>query len=164
MRNILIENAPIKAEALYDLIHREYGYDIRIVPSYLSHLSEYYYRGMYSLGHKEMSEERMEQFKEVLPEDFYTFDELKKIYCETFENADKDEVNSFNLKRMGFIVNSKYVVQHYASASKYIEAMLSELYGIEKSAGDRRIRAESVYQLQKAGARRTDKGNGQRLL
>jgi hypothetical protein len=125
MRNILIENAPIKADALYDLIHREYGYDIRIVPSYLSHLSEYYYRGMYSLGHKEMSEERMAQFGSVLTEDFYTFDELKKIYCATFEGADKDEVNSFNLKRMGFVVNSKYAVQHYSSAMKYIEAILT---------------------------------------
>ena len=124
--DLMVENAPISNKELCELISKEYGYDERVIPFYISHLSEYYHQGMYSVGHKEMSKERMEQFASVLEEDFYTFEELRQIYCDTFPYANKNDINSYNLKRMGFLVNSNYVVRNYPSAAKFFEERLTE--------------------------------------
>ena len=123
---LMVDNAPISSKDLCELIHREYGYDRRMIPSYLSRLSEYQHQGIYSIDHKEMNKERMGQFNSVLDEDFYTFEELRRIYCDMFEGADKNDINSYNLKRMGFLVNSNYVVRNYPSAYKFFEARLTE--------------------------------------
>ena len=124
--NMMVENAPIRTEDLYELIHKEYGYDLRQIPFYTAHLAQYSHKGIYSIGQREMSEERLRAFQSVLREDFYTFDELKTIYLDIFEDADQEEINTLNLKRMGFTVNSKYVIQNYSSAVKYIETRLTE--------------------------------------
>jgi hypothetical protein len=123
---LMLTNAPVSSKDLHELIHSEYGYDWRQIPAYLSHLSEYLHQGVYSVGHMEMSEERMTKFTSALNGNFYTFEELKNIYCGMFHEADKNEVNSFNLKRMGFVVNSNYVVKNYPSAYKYFVECLTE--------------------------------------
>ena len=124
--DIMVENAPISRDDLFELIHKEFGYEIKQIFSYAQHLAPYYHQGMYIIDQKEMSKERMAHFRLALTEDFYTFDELKCIYRKLFIDADIEEINSYNLKRMGFVVNSKYVVQNYDSAAKYIETKLTE--------------------------------------
>ncbi|MGN0687801.1 MAG: hypothetical protein ACI4KA_06840 [Oscillospiraceae bacterium] len=120
------ENAPISMNELCELIHKEYGYDLKMIPLYLQHLMIYYSDGKFRIDHKEMGEERKTALKEALTDDCYFFDEIREIYRRMFPYADTDEVNSFNLKKMDFIVNSKYVIQHFASADEFFTNLLSQ--------------------------------------
>lgn len=97
-----------------------------MIPNYIQHIVEYYHEGMFTIDQKEMSFERRIAFKRAFTEDFYYLDELREQYLIKFSDADVEEINSYNLKQMGFVVNSKYVIQHYPSADEFIRAKLLE--------------------------------------
>lgn len=125
MYSIMAENAPISMNELCDIIHKEYGYDLKMIPNYLLHLMDYCHDGMFRIDHKQMSEERKAALSAALTEEFYFFDEIREIYARLFPNADLDEVNSYNLKKMGYLVNTKYIIQHFNSAESYFADLLS---------------------------------------
>lgn len=125
MYSVMAENAPISMNELCELIHKEYGYDLKMIPNYLQHLMDYFHDGMFRIDHKKMSEERKTALSAILTEDCYFFDEIREIYAGLFPNADLDEVNSYNLKKMGFVVNGKYVIQHFGSAESYFTDLLN---------------------------------------
>lgn len=123
---IMMNNSPISSDDLIDLIHREYGYDKdTILGTYLRHLNMYYHQGEYRADHKEMSDGNMQALKQVLQDDFYYIDDIRRIYSRTVQGADSEEINSYNLKKMGFIVLSKYVVQNHDSLEAYCEHILT---------------------------------------
>lgn len=124
--DILIDNAPISITDLCTLIHDEYGYDPAVIQgTYLQAFTEYYHQGIYSINQKAMSAEHKAALKEKLTEDFYYIDEIRKIYRGLFPGADLEEVNPYNLKTMGFIVLSRYVVQNHASLEAFCEDILT---------------------------------------
>lgn len=125
MYSIMAENAPISSSELCKLIHKEYGYDLQMIPNYLLHLQDYYHNGMFRIDHKQMDDERRIALGEELEGDFYFLDEIREIYAEKFPDADLDDINSFNLKKMGFVVNSNYVIQHHSSAEDYFADLLN---------------------------------------
>lgn len=127
MYEIMAENSPISLNDLCAVIHKEYGYDMKIIPNYLIPIMDYCSSGIFRKDHKKMSEENMNALSTALTDDFYFFDEVKDVYRKLFPYADIEEVNSFNLKQMGFLVNSNYVVQHFNSA----EAYFADLFGRE---------------------------------
>lgn len=124
---ILVDNSPISAIDLANIIQQEYGYDPAVIlTTYLQPFTDYYYQGVYKVEQKIMPEERQAALKAVLVEDFYYIDEVKKIYFKEVPNADIEEINAFNLKKMGFLVLSKYVVQNHPSLEAYIEHILTK--------------------------------------
>lgn len=125
MYDIMAENAPISLNDLCSVIHKEYGYDMKMIPNYLAPVMKYCSSGVFRIDHKKMSAENMNALSTALTDDFYFLDEVKDVYGKLFPYADIEEVNSFNLKQMGFLVNSKYVVQHFNSA----EAYFADLFG-----------------------------------
>ena len=125
MFDMMVDNAPISMNDLCELIHREYGYDMKMIPNYLQHIMVYYHDGMFTIDQKEMSFERRMAFKKAFTEDFYYIDELREQYLTKFPDADAEEINSYNLKQMGFVVNSKYVIQHFDSAEDYFTYLLT---------------------------------------
>lgn len=123
---LLIDNAPISAVDLCSLVHEEYGYDSGVVmANYLKPFAAYYHQGIYSIDQKVMSAEKRKALQAVLTGDFYYIDEIRKQYAKLFPNADLGEINPYNLKNMGFIVLSRYVVQHYPSLEAYCEDILT---------------------------------------
>lgn len=124
--DLLINNAPISQTDFVNLIHREYGYDPgTILGFYLTPLSVYYHQGMYIVDQKAMSLSSMRQLQEVLTDDFYYIDEIKRIYTTIIPGADPEEINPYNLKMMGMLVLSRYVVQHHASLEAYCRKLLT---------------------------------------
>ena len=120
--DLLVANAPISLNDLVELIHGEYGYDHALIQStYLQPLSKYYYQGIYALEQKIMSSEKRSILKAKLTDDFYYIDDLRKIYKELIPEADEEEINAYNLKEMGFIVLSNYVIQNHSSLDAYCE-------------------------------------------
>ena len=124
--DILIDNAPISAAELCTLIHDEYGYDPMVIQAnYLQNFAEYYHQGTYTIDQKAMPPERKAVLQAELTEDFYYIDEVRKTYRRLFTDADMEEINPYNLKLMGFIVLSRYVVQNHASLEAFCEDILT---------------------------------------
>ena len=126
VRTALFENAPVSIEKLAVILSNEYGIkEETIRANWFSCITEYYHQGVYSVDYIPMPEQHLQALKAVLTEDFYTIEEIKRIYTELIQGADRSLVSSFNLKRMGFVVNSTYVIQHYSSAEDYFTYLLT---------------------------------------
>ena len=124
--DILIDMAPVRAQDLCERISEEYGYDPSVIlGNYLQPFSIYYHDGIYSIDHKVMPAGRAEALHRMLPDDFYYIDEIRKTYASMFPDSDPEEINPYNLKSMGFIVLSRYVLQHYPSLEAYCEDLLT---------------------------------------
>ena len=124
---VIKNNAPINSTDLCEIIKREYGYDVGVTMSvYLRPFSKYYHQGVYSVEHKVMSAEKLELLQQALVEDFYFIDEIKSKYLELFQDGDVDEINSYNLKIMGFNIYSAYVIKKHLSADEFFEYILTK--------------------------------------
>lgn len=123
---ILKETAPVTMPELAEAVSNEYGYDpATVAGTYLQALNVYYHQGLYTVDQKVMSEDNQERLKQVLTEDFYFFNEIVALYKKNIPDADVEDINPFNLKKMGFVVLSRYAVQHYSSLESYCEHLLT---------------------------------------
>ena len=125
--SLMLDNAPISIDKLCELIHAEYGYDAATIKgSYLDALMPYYHQGVFSDEDRIMAQERLDALKAALPEDFYFTDEVRARYLGLFPDADSKEINPFNLKRMGFSVFSRYILQGHSSLEAYFRWLLTK--------------------------------------
>lgn len=119
--------SPISQKDLIDYIYLEYGFEKRTVASRLSVISKYYHNGIYNIDYKRMPENRLQIMKDNLNEPFYYFDEVKDKYSLLFAYADRDEINPYTLKKMGFHVLSKYILsEKYESLREYFIDLLTK--------------------------------------
>ena len=126
IRKLLLEHAPISAGDFLDLIYQEFGYKPgAFAANYLPSFSVYLNHGVYDIKQKAMPAENMQKLKDALQDDFYYLDEIRERYAELVPDADLSEINSYNLKRMGFQVLSRYVLQHYDSLEAYFRDLLT---------------------------------------
>lgn len=126
MLDILVANAPISLQDLCRLVEQEYGYEFAtIVQTLLPPLRSYYHEGMYTIDQVVMPTGRREALQKLLTESFYYLDEIRAIFRKNFADADPEEINPYNLKSMGFIVLSRYVIQHYPSLEAYCKELLT---------------------------------------
>lgn len=119
--------SPISQKDLIDYIYLEYGFEKRTVASRLSVISKYYHNGIYNIDYKRMPASRIQIMKDNLNEPFYYFEEVKDKYSILFANADRDEINPYTLKKMGFHVLSKYILSdRYESLHEYFIDLLTK--------------------------------------
>lgn len=121
----LFEYAPISKEMLAKAISEEYGYQPAQVMIWFICIKEYFRDGLFSVDYQPLPDEHMALLKEELTDDFYYIHEIKSIYNCLVPGADEELISSFNLTRMGFLVNSNYVIQNFDSAAKYFEHLLT---------------------------------------
>lgn len=127
MLDVLLEHAPIKQADYLDLICKEYGYDRKYVAAhYLPMFAKYLHEGVYSLDQKVMSTENRNLFRQALTEDFYYFDELRSVFKKILPDADIETVNPYNLKMMGGLVISNYVIFNHSTTEGYISELLKQ--------------------------------------
>ena len=127
IEEMLIENAPIEVNAFADLIHEEFGYDqATIIGTYLRGVYKYLSNGIYTVDHKTMDPANMSLLQKALTDDFYYISEVKEIYRNIIPNGDVEDVNSYNLRTMGFTVLSNYILQHYSSFEAYLVHVLTD--------------------------------------
>lgn len=118
--------APISAEDLADAISEAYGFKQDYIMGFFGCIDLYDKDGIYSVDHKAMTDAQLQIFIENLPEDFYYLEEIKCKFMQLFPDEDMELVNAFNLKRMGFVINSTYAVKNYHSASEYFHTLLTQ--------------------------------------
>ena len=126
-RELLYENAPIRVGDLAELIHQEFGFEPGgVMANYFREFSESNHMGVLIVQQLEMPEIRRNRMKAVLTKDFYFYDEIRRIYLKLFPDANPDEINPMNIKRMGLLPLSHYALQHYDSLSEYFEHLLTK--------------------------------------
>lgn len=124
---LMSSNAPITQEDLVELLYNEYGYDKgTIVGTIISCIDTYYHQGVYRVDQEKMSDERMAMLSNSLTEDFYFTNEIKDIYLNLFPDAKPEEINPYNLKRMGFMVYSRCALRNQPSLEAYFHTLFTE--------------------------------------
>ncbi|MCR5137754.1 MAG: hypothetical protein K6C12_11830 [Oscillospiraceae bacterium] len=126
MWELIVENAPIRVTELAEIVSDMYGFEPGITTgTYLKPFSAYLHQGVYTVDQKPMATEHRMQLQAALTEDFYYLDEIRRIYAGLYPEADLNEINTYNLKQMGFTVLSRYAFQHYPSLDAYYRDILT---------------------------------------
>ncbi len=127
VRSLLFSLAPISIDDLAQVMYDEYGIKPATVKSnWFSAISDYYIDGMYVTTSEPLPQEHYDTLKKLLTDDFYYISEIQDIYRNTFPNAYISLISPYNLKKLGFTVNSTYVISdRYSSARKYFTHILS---------------------------------------
>lgn len=125
---LLLELAPISREDLAEVFEKKYGHRRDTVSGYFSNvIDEYYYDGMYRVDETPLSQEEFFALKENLKEDFYFLNDIKQLYLRLFPKGDLQKINAYNIKQLGFKVNSSYAFSNtYASADAFFRNLLTQ--------------------------------------
>ena len=121
----LFELSPISTDDLTDEISNELGYLVdTIKANWFNNIKEYYHNGVYETDVISLPDSHFEILVNNLEADFHYIKDIKKLYENLIENADISLISSYNLKKMGFICNSGYVIKNYSSAEAYFRSIL----------------------------------------
>ncbi len=125
--DLMIELAPIGREDLAKAFEEKYGHRQDTMLGYFSKaIDDYYDNGIYCVDVVPFSSDELKLMKELLSEEFYFLDEIKDIYLKNSPNADSKKVNTYNLKSLGFKVNSSYAfVNSYQSSETFFNNLLT---------------------------------------
>ena len=124
---LMIELSPVKREKLAETFEERYGHRRETMTGYFSKvIDEYFYNGIYRVAETPLSREEFSKLKLNLMEEFYFIDDVKKIYLNLFPNGDVKKVNAYNIKQLGFKVNSNYLFSNqYTSADAFFRNLLT---------------------------------------
>lgn len=125
--SLLLQYAPVTAEDLANHYEDVYGVKAATVMSnYLQGIERYYYQGVYSVDFAALPDTQFNRMKTILERDFYTIQEVKRLYKREFPDYDGSLINSYTLKMLDFRVYSSYVVKNiFASAFDYFRSLLT---------------------------------------
>ena len=121
--DLIIRNAPLTQDELAALIYDEYGFESGAIP--WGKISKFKSGNVYRYESKIMPGHRRDVLKSVLKDDLYLLEEIRSIYSNLFPEGDPEEINSYNLKSMGFAVYPKYAIQHFTTADAYFQDLLT---------------------------------------
>lgn len=128
---LLKQYAPITADEFAEIYEASYGVrKTTVLANYLKDFSIFLHGNTYSLEVTDIPQAHLDRLKNVLDKDFYSVEDVKRIYLREFPNADTSLITSYVLKLLGFRVypaSSGYVVKNtYDSAASYFNALLTQ--------------------------------------
>lgn len=125
--SLLLQYSPITADDLAIHYEEEYGVKAKTVRGkYLQALDHYFYHGVYSVDYADLTAIQFNRMKTILDCDFYTIQEIKRLYNREFPNSNESLINPYTLKTLDFRVYSGYVVKNiYPTAVDYFRYLLT---------------------------------------
>ena len=126
--SLLLQYAPVSSETFGALYEELYGAKAATVNAgYMKNFDKYFFNGIYSINVQDLSENEYFVLSKVLNDDYYTMQDVQRIYLREFPEADKACINSYTLKKLGFRVYFGYVIRNtYARAVEYFNKILTE--------------------------------------
>ena len=125
--SLLLQYAPISGDAFAE--HYEDAYGVKaatVLANYMSAFDDYYYDGIYSIDSAALPVIQFNHMKAILNLEFYTIQDVKRLYKREFPHSDESLINPYTLKTLDFRVYSGYVVRNtYASAADYFRSLLT---------------------------------------
>ena len=125
---LLLQYAPVSSETFGALYEELYGAKAATVNAgYMKNFDKYFFNGIYSINMQNLSENEYDVLSRVLNEDYYTIQDVQRIYLREFPGSDTTYINSYTLKKLGFRVYFGYIIRNtYASATDYFNKILTE--------------------------------------
>lgn len=125
---LLLSLSPISNDDLAKEYESEYGVVAStVLANYVKKFDEYLYNGMYKINFPTLPNDIAQKFKQILVNDFYLLSDIRTVYKNEFPNYDKNLLNPFSLKALGFKVYSNYAVSDkFSSASGYFTELLTK--------------------------------------
>lgn len=125
--DLLLKYAPITNIDLATAYEEEYGVRTEtVLANLLKNFDEYFYNGVYSIDAVPLPSKQLDLMKQVLDQDFYMIDEVKRIYLREFSGCDVKLINPYTLKSMDFKVYAGYVIKNkYSSAVEFFRYILT---------------------------------------
>lgn len=97
-----------------------------VLANYMEAFDVYYYDGVYSVDFAALPAIQFNRMKVILDRDFYTIQEVKRLYKREFPHSDESLINPYTLKTLDFRVYSGYIVKNtYPSAADYFRSLLT---------------------------------------
>ena len=127
VRSLLLQYAPVSAERFGALYEETYGVKAAtVIGGFMKNFDKYFFDGVYSIDAQDLPEDEFQRLKDVLLDEYYTIQDVQRIYLREFPGADISLINPYTLKTLGFRVYSGYVVRNsYASAVDYFNQLLT---------------------------------------
>ena len=144
---LLLQYAPVSAERFGELYEDTYGVKaLTILGGYMKNFDKYFFDGVYSIDTPDLPDNESNRLRDVLSEEYYTIQDVQRIYLREFPGADSSRINSYTLKTLGFRVYSGYVVRNsFASAVDYFNHLLTSQDVVDMREYPRSIQSISAY-------------------
>ena len=126
IKDYMLRLAPISVEKLAEAISEDYGFKPEMIINHFSCIDEYYKDGIYTVDFEAMTEEQLQLLSDNLTDDFYYLKEIEDKFSELFPDSNTSLANSFNIKKMGFIVHSTYAIKNHRSAAEYFGKLFTQ--------------------------------------
>jgi DNA-directed RNA polymerase, alpha subunit/40 kD subunit len=125
--DLLLKYAPVSNIDLATAYEEEYGVRTEtVLANLLKSFDDYFYNGAYTIDAIPLPSNQLELMKQVLNQDFYMIDEVKRIYLREFSDGDAKLINPYTLKTMDFKVYAGYVIKNkYSSAVEFFRHILT---------------------------------------
>ncbi|MDF2605824.1 MAG: polymerase, alpha subunit domain protein [Bacillales bacterium] len=126
--DLLLTLAPISNNDFAKEYEKEYGVSANtVLANYMTNFDPYFYNGVYKIDFPALPSIIADKLKLSLTEDFYTLSMVREIYQKGFPQSDKNLLNPFSLKSIGFKVYSNYAIRdNYSSATEYFNMLLTK--------------------------------------
>lgn len=124
--DLLLQCAPVSALDFAQAYENRYGVkSATALSNYFHCIDPYLINGIYTIDQECLPMEQHDRMKEVLTEDFYTLSDIQRLYQREFPNETR-KLNSYNIKTLGFSINSTYVISNrFSNAAAYIRHILT---------------------------------------
>ena len=150
--DLLLQCAPISIYDFADEYEKKYGVKAATAMGNLFHsIDTYLINGVYTIDQESLPLEQHNHMQEVLTEDFYTLEDMQRIYEREFPEEKGHILNAYNIKCLGFLINSTYAVStKYSNAAVYIRHLLTDDDVVDASDFPRSLTILQAYQSELA--------------
>lgn len=147
VEEFLFRVAPIEIYQFGAAYEEEYGIKAEtVLANFVQYIDKYYHNLMFTVNQKEMSSIEYAELQNLLVEDFYFIDDIKKKYQAAFPDGDSTKVNVHNLKVLGFLVYIDYVIKkNHQNADKYFRMLLLSKDEIDLKDIDKRLHYNQTF-------------------
>lgn len=158
--SLLLQYAPISIDDLAIRYEEEYGVKASSVKSnHFGVINNYCHKGLYSVDYAALPSIQFDRLKSVLERDFYTIQNVKRLYKQEFPNSEDSLLNPYTLKTLGFHVYtgySGYIIKNtFSSATDYFRSMLTQNDIVDMNDYDDAIRNIVTYNREQSKLRGT---------
>ncbi len=142
VRRFIYKVAPISIEDFGKAYEAEYGIEApTVLGTYYIYYNDYVKDGrVIDVTQEPMRDDELFMMKSALIEDFYFLEDVEKKYRELFPDGNTEKINHYNLKKLGFKVNSTYAFRNtFNNVDDCFCSMFMKHDGIAGDVFDRRF-------------------------
>ncbi len=139
--DLLFQIAPVTAEEFGQYYEMEYGVLASTAMANMGQfIDKYYHNGVYSVNQPLFDDYECKYMSDILTDDLYFWDDVKKIYIKKFGVETVKKINARTIKGLGYKVYSGYIIRSsYSSAENYFTQLVLKNEIIDLTKLDSRI-------------------------